>query len=346
MSEYKKIGVWQTAFLGDAVLTLPLLKALRTRYPDAEIHFYVRNGFESVFAGQPEITAVHGFAKRGAQKSLNAAVRYGWEIGQEGFDLWISTHTSLRTALVSAATGIKRRIGYNSPWFNRFAYTETVARCFEELEEIERLFQLLAPLGITTPAPKAELVLPAEARQAADAFWQANCGDRPVLGVHPGSTWPTKCWPVEYFSQIVAKAAAAGAQVLVFAGPDEKTVAAQVLAGANLPDTTSVINLAGKLSLPELAAYLGRLDAYLTNDSGPMHMAWTQETPLVALFGPTVRKLGFFPRGDNSTVLETPLNCRPCGLHGPRKCPKDHHNCMRDLAPDTVWAELRKKLGL
>lgn len=348
MSEYTKIGVWQTAFLGDAVLTLPLLRALKDRYPDAEIHFYVRGGVESIFAAQPEITQVHGFHKRGAQKSLNAAVRLGWEIGQEGFDLWISTHKSLRSALVSGATGIKRRIGYAQPWFNRLAYTETVDRRFDELEEIERLFQLLQPLGITPPAPKTKLVLSPEARAHADQFWKTSCGTRPVLGIHPGSTWPTKCWPVEYFSEIVNTAARAGAQVLIFAGPDEKDVAARVLTGADLSTEgrTNVIDLACTLTLPQLAAHLGKLDAYLTNDSGPMHLAWAQDTPLVALFGPTVKELGFFPRGDNSTVLETPLECRPCGLHGPKKCPEGHHNCMRALTPDMVWEALRKKLDL
>lgn len=341
-----KIGVWQTAFLGDAVLTLPLLKALHTRYPDAEIHFFVRSGVESIFEGQPEITAVRGFAKRGAQKGLNAAVRLGWEIGQEGFDLWISTHKSFRSALVAGATGIKRRIGYDSPWFNRFAYTETVDRRFDELDEIERLFQLLGPLGITPPAPKAELILAGDARQAADDYWHTNCQGRPVLGIHPGSTWPTKCWPVPYFSEIVARASQAGAKVLIFAGPGEEAVAQAVMDGADLPSNADVVNLAGQLSLPHLAAYLGKLDAYLTNDSGPMHLAWTQDTPLVALFGPTVKQLGFFPRGEHSTVMEVDLDCRPCGLHGPRKCPKDHHNCMVNLTPDMVWEPLRQKLGV
>jgi len=344
MSEYKKIGIWQTAFLGDAVLTLPLLTALRNRYPDAEIHFFVRAGVESIFEGQPEIAQVRPFAKRGKDKSLKAAVRLGREIGQEGFDLWISAHKSFRSALVARATGIKRRIGYSSPWFNRFAYTDTVDRRFGELEEIERLHQLLKPLGISTPAPKAKLIISESARAAADDFWRDHCDTRPVLGLHPGSTWPTKCWPVEYFSEIINKASNSGAQVLLFAGPDEKEVADKVMAGAT--DSSNVINLAGKLSLPQLAAYLGKLDAYLTNDSGPMHLAWSQDVPLVALFGPTVKKLGFFPRGDNSTVMEIPLDCRPCGLHGPHKCPKDHHNCMRNLTPDLVWEALRKKLGL
>lgn len=347
MDDYRKIAVWQTAFLGDAVLTLPLIKALGDRYPEAEIHFFVRAGVESLFAAQPEIAAVHPFAKRGAQKSLNAAVRLGWEIGQQGFDLWISAHTSMRSALVSASTGIKRRIGYDSPWYNRLVYTDVVDRRFNELEEIERLFQLAAPLGITPLAPKAELVMPDEALRAADEFWKMYVKDRPVLGIHPGSTWPTKCWPLDYFSEIVTRADKAGVQVLIFGGPDEAEITARVKAGARLrKDDRYVTDLGGRLSLTELAAYLGRLDCYLTNDSGPMHLAWMQDTPTVALFGPTVRALGFFPRGEGATVLETPLTCRPCGLHGHRRCPEGHHDCMKGLTPDMVWDSIRTKLGL
>ncbi|BDQ34470.1 lipopolysaccharide heptosyltransferase II [Pseudodesulfovibrio portus] len=345
MQEYTKIGVWQTAFLGDAVLTLPLLRALKDRFPGAEIDFFVRSGVEPVFEGQPEITRVRPFAKRGKQKSLNAAVRLGWEIGREGFDLWISAHASLRSAFVSGATGITRRIGYSHPWYNRFAYTETVDRRFDELAEIERLMELVRPLGIEGPAPRAKLVLADQATEAADAFWAEAGFSGPVLGIHPGSTWPTKCWPVEYFSDIVRRAVESGAHVLVFAGPGEEGVAQQVVDGA-LADPSRVINLAGRLSLPELAAYLGRLDGYLTNDSGPMHLAWTQDVPLVALFGPTVEKLGFFPRGVHSTVLEADVSCRPCGLHGPRKCPEGHFRCMKELTPDRVWEALKAKLGL
>lgn len=347
MSEYKKIGVWQTAFLGDAVLTLPLLKALKTQFPDAEIHFFVRSGFESVFAGQPEITAVHAFAKRGPQKSLKAAIQLGREIGEQNFDLWISAHTSFRSALIARATGIQRRIGFSKPWFNTFAYTETVDRRFNELEEIERLFELVKPLGITLPAPKTELILSDTAKHDADVFWKNELSDKPVLGIHPGSTWPTKCWPVEYFSEIASKAINAGAQVLIFGGPGEEAVASLIKANAlNSHNSSAIFDLGGQLSLPQLAAYIGQLDAYLTNDSGPMHLAWAQDIPLVALFGPTVKKLGFFPRGVNSTVLETQLDCRPCGLHGPKRCPKGHHDCMKTLSPELVWDTLRKKLGL
>ena len=86
-----------------------------------------------------------------------------------------------------------------------------------------------------------------------------------------------------------------------------------------------------------LRATLGRLDAYITGDSGPMHLSWAQGTPTLAVFGPTVKNLGFFPRGEHSRVLETALPCRPCGLHGPKACPEGHHRCMTDITPETAW---------
>lgn len=78
-----------------------------------------------------------------------------------------------------------------------------------------------------------------------------------------------------------------------------------------------------------------------------MHLAWVQRTNTVALFGPTVRELGFFPRGEHTKVMEVQgLDCRPCGLHGPKKCPKGHFKCMVDLTPDKVWEELTSRMAL
>ncbi len=101
-----KIGIWNTAFLGDAVLTLPLLQTLKRAYPDAELHFFVRAGVDSLFKAQPELASVRGFAKRGKQKGLGALLDYGAQLRSEGFDCWISAHRSLRSALLARRSGI------------------------------------------------------------------------------------------------------------------------------------------------------------------------------------------------------------------------------------------------
>lgn len=346
--DFRKIGLWQTAFLGDAVLTLPFIQALKARCPEAEIHFFVRAGLEGLFSAQRELASVRAFAKRGSQKGLLAARALGQELSLEGFDLWISPHASLRSAFMARCVGAPVRIGYHKPWYNWLAYTHLVDRRFDRLEEIERIFQLGGPLGIfadrDTPAPLPRLDLSLEARARAEEIF-GGLPPGPRLGIHPGSTWPTKCWPREHFAQIARKALAAGAVVLLFAGPGEEALAAHIEKEAG-DSSGRLVNLANMLTIPALAACLGRLDACLTNDSGPMHLAWAQNVPLAACFGPTVRKLGFFPRGQNSRVLETDLDCRPCGLHGHKACPLGHHNCMKDISPERVWDVLKPMLGV
>jgi len=137
--------------------------------------------------------------------------------------------------------------------------------------------------------------------------------------------------------------------VLLFAGRDETGLAEAVVSASQRWKTAEAKgqarNLAGAFDLPTLAACLGRLDAYLCNDSGPMHLAWIQRVPVLALFGPTVPGQGFAPRGDQARVLETSLPCRPCGLHGGRRCRRGDLACLTAITPEQVWSTLAPWLG-
>jgi heptosyltransferase-2 len=228
-----------------------------------------------------------------------------------------------------------------------------VDRRFSSLDEIERLLRLLEPLGVQNTSTWPDICLPGAALRKADGVLGLAAAQtpRPLLGLHPGSVWATKRWPEEYFARIGALAISKGAVVALFAGPGEETMARRTAAliRKELPQErdydAAILNLGGTLSLPELAACIRRLDCYVSNDSGPMHLAWAQRVPLVAVFGPTVRALGFAPRGENSVVLEQAgLPCRPCGLHGPAECRFEHHRCMRDLWPDKVWPQVETYL--
>lgn len=345
----RRIAVWNTAFLGDAVLTLPLLQSLRLRYPGAALDFYVRGGLQSLFEAHPDISRVFSYDKRGGQKGAAGLLHLGKDILERRYDLWISAHTSPRSGFFSLLSRAPLRIGYKAPSINRFFYTNLVDRQFLHMDEVERLLLLLQPLGNGPVSRQPELALNAEAEESAARFFEAldkDGGPWPVLGMHPGSVWATKRWSAAYFAEIGRRALAAGARVLLFAGKGEEATAGEVLARMDLEGEAAgrTHDLSGRLSLPLLAAYLKRLSCYLTNDSGPMHMAWALGTPLTALFGPTVRSLGFFPRGEQSTVCEVELDCRPCGLHGPAVCPLGHHNCMVSLSPDMVWPDVRAKL--
>ena len=337
----KRIAVWNTAFLGDSVLTLPVLQSLRRAYPGAQIDYYVRSGLASVFEAHPAISKVYSYDKRGNERGFGHILRLGREIAKRKYCLWLSPHTSIRSGYLAWASGAPMRIGYKEAVLGRFCYTHLVPRRFGEIEEVERLLGLLAPLGNISASPWPDVILPQADRAAADNFF-AKLGPGPILGQHPGSVWATKHWPVPYHAELAIKALQSGAQVVLFAGPAEKEMSRQIMAQLhnrlNGEELSRMHDLTGKLSLPGLAAYLAKLTCFVGNDSGPMHLAWPQHVPVVTPFGPTARKLGFVPRSERSVVLEVDLPCRPCSRHGPQACPLEHHNCMKLITPEMMWS--------
>lgn len=342
----RRIGVWNTAFLGDAVLTLPLLQNVRAHFPDAEIDFYVRGGLAPLFAAHPAVTRALSYDKRGKEKGVLGVLSLARQLAERRYDIWISPHTSLRSGFLARATGAPVRVGYREAPGQALWYTHTVPRRFGELDEIERLLELLRPLHVPVVTTWPEIVLPEDSLAKAAAFFADLEG--PVLGLHPGSTWATKCWQPSSFAEVGARAVAEGAHVVLFAGRGEEAVAHAVRGGitekVGQARAARVHDLSNALSLVELAAYLKGLSCYVTNDSGPMHLAWAQRVPVAAIFGPTVPAFGFAPRGSTTTLHEVVLPCRPCSLHGPQVCPLGHHLCMKNIMPEQVWRDVRSRL--
>ncbi len=165
-------------------------------------------------------------------------------------------------------------------------------------------------------------------------------GARPRLGIAPGARWDPKRWPEARFAALLrAFRAASDAPVSVFLGPREETwydggeLARTVAA---LPDVATV---RGR-DLVDLAGDLSACDVLVTNDSGLMHLAEATGTPVVALFGPTVREFGYAPTLPRSRLLEVPLFCRPCSRNGRRACWRRDHACLRRIDVERVLSEV------
>jgi len=347
-----RIAVWNTAFLGDAVLTLPLIRVLKAAYPDSDIDFYVRGGFSSLFKAQPELANVYDFDKRGQSKGLSALLQEGRNVFSRRYDIWVDAHLSPRSSYLAWASRARERVGYTEAAASRFVFTRKTSRQFHTMPEIERLLRLAEALGVPKELLADEelcwpaLQLPQSARDEAAELMQ-YLPEGPVIGLHPGSVWPTKRWTSQGFAAVMRRAMSAGVNVVLLAGPGETDTAAEVCRMARVRNgDIGFLNLSGKTSLLSLAGVLERLDCYVTNDSGPMHIAWALRTPVTAIFGPTVPALGFAPRGELSTLLEADVPCRPCGLHGHKVCPEGHFHCMKNVTAATVWNDVEKKLAL
>jgi len=160
-----------------------------------------------------------------------------------------------------------------------------------------------------------------------------------LAGVHPGAAWATKRWLPERFAELCRRLKSEGLTPVLIGGPGDAALGAEIAAASGAAD------LVGKTDLEELKSLMGRLSLFVTNDSGPMHLAAAAGVPVVAIFGATTRELGFFPYGAGHRVVEADLACRPCGLHGAKACPEGHFLCMRLLSVDQVQQACREALA-
>ncbi len=319
-----RICLLQTAFLGDCVLTLPLLKKLREIMPEASVSVVTRPETAGIFSASGLAAEIIEDRKKTSPRVAEFR-RLAAELRGRKFDAVIIPHRSLRSALLAWRAGIPVRVGFSSS-AGSFLLTHKVPFSWL-LHDVERNLALLSPLAENLKTAFPGLKGSAGAPYSED--------ERIVAGINAGSAWPTKRWPARKWARLIKKLSAArGGKVLMVGGPGEKDWNAEIerLAGAG-----HCLNFTGRTSMPELMEAIRPLKVFISNDSGPMHIAAAMGVPAVGIFGPTTRELGFFPYGPGNRVIETPLACRPCALHGSKKCPRGHFLCMRLLTVDEVF---------
>ncbi len=330
----KNVAVLQTSFLGDTLLTLPLLRRLKESLPGARVSVVTLPKNADVFKGSPWVDETILDDKRGRHGGILGAWRIASELKARGFDLAVIPHRSLRSALVARLAGIPRRVGFSSS-AGSFLLTDAVPFAWLT-HDLERNLALARPLGGDAAAARGEerYVVPrAPSPALVKRLEEAGVGSGVRLaGIHPGAAWATKRWLPERFAELCRRLKADGVTPVLVGGPADAAL------GAEIAKASGAADMVGKTDLEELKSLMGRLALFVTNDSGPMHLAAAAGVPVVAIFGATTRELGFFPYGPGHRVVEEPLACRPCGLHGAKECPEGHFLCMRLLSVDRVYA--------
>lgn len=328
----------QTSFLGDVVLTTPLVTALRRRLRPRYLAVLVRPESRAVLEGHPDVDEVLVDDKYGADRGLRGLFAVAGRLRSRAFDVAVSPHRSLRTALVLAAARIPRRIGFDASRGARL-FHERVVRP-RTLHDVERNLALLEPFGgLGGEAPV--LHVPVHPEAAARAAGLCPGGEGPLVGLAPGSVWATKRWTEAGFAAVLRALAGDGARCVLLGAPADGATAATVARLAGVP----VTNLAGRTDLATLVAVVDRLDLLIGNDSAPMHVAAARDVPVVAVFCATTPALGFGPWGVRSAVVESDLACRPCARHGGRSCPRGTDDCRHLVRPAAVVAAARRTLA-
>ena len=332
MASNYKFLIIRFSSIGDIILTTPLVRCLRAKYPEAQIDFLVKKEFAVVLSGNPYINNIITFDKNDSRNELR---RIRLHILFNRYSVILDLQKNIRSILICARsqTGI---IGFSKKLLARDLLIRFKINIYKEIKPVYlRYFESVETLGIVYDGKGTEVYPAAEESKNIEEILKQNNfeAEKPILVVAPGAQWENKRWTTKGFA-IAADTFCiqTGAKTILIGGSGDVEICNSVQAQMK----TSSLNLVGKLNLMGSAALLGKAAMVFTNDTGMLHMAQAMKAPVVAVYGPTTRELGFFPLPENSRVAEIDISCRPCTQKGLHECPKKHFRCMNDLKPEMV----------
>lgn len=358
--------VVQTAFLGDLLLSIPLLKKTRLIWPEHKLALVCRKGLGDFFLKTNLVDQVFEVEK-GRADSYNEIVAH---LRFVEVDHLISPHESLRTAFFCARINARVKVSFKKNW-NFCIYSERTKKneylpdALRQLSLLESFNQQLredladyiknekpfvtSTFGRLTKVPLwASMSLRNEILSSEDKYKDLERkfelmgfeDGRSVL-LFPGSVWATKKWTEKGFVEVGQQLQKQGFKIFVMGGPGEEALAENVAKEIN-----GARSLAGKTKIIESAQLIARAALVIGNDSASAHLAAVCETPVIAVFGPTILEFGFRPWSSQSYVIQNEnIKCRPCGKHGHKKCPIKTHECMESISSKEVLKTAQHILG-
>ncbi|MGF1579223.1 MAG: glycosyltransferase family 9 protein [Gemmataceae bacterium] len=368
----KRIALIKPSALGDIVHSLPVLSALRHRYPQARIVWIVNKGYQSLIEGHPELDATIPFDRTVTGDGLWAATKsyatFIRKLRAEKFDLAIDLQGLMRSGVMCYLTGAKRRVGLaTAREYSRWFYTDVVGRLSSEpetknreqktgnrkptfnssaagsfqssvgyldtLHAVDRYWEVALTLGARDYPITFRLPIHTEALEwAREALGSLP---RPWMMVGIGARWETKRLPPEFFARLLGRAQEQYGGTAIFVGRDDETTLAQAAADQLKGPTRT---FTGETSLPELAALLSLADVMLANDSGPLHLAVALGRDVVAPYTCT-RPSQHGPYRQENRTTTTRVSCAGSYL---RRCAR--LECLSELHPDRLWPQLQEIL--
>ncbi len=317
-----KILILRLSSLGDIVLTTPLLVALREKYPESRIDLVIASEYETLAQVLPAVSRVHVFNKRSGFSGLLALRN---QLREEKYDYVLDVHDVLRTKILRQGLG-KHVSVIDKRTFKRWLLVKFKYDLLKgEPDVIGRYFEAAKKLGITDDG-------------RAPTLKATHVRDPKRIAIAPSARHWNKRWPVEHFQRLGNTLLEKGYELTFYGSRAEIALIEEIRKGLHNGKHRS---LAGELDLTDAAHSLAKCSAAITNDSGLLHVAEAVGTPVVALFGPTVKQFGFAPRAASAVVLEVEgLYCRPCTAIGSSECPEKHFRCMREVGPEQVVVAL------
>jgi lipopolysaccharide heptosyltransferase II len=329
--------------IGDIVLTTPFIRSFKNRFPGSRLDFVVRKEYAELLRHDPNIDTLYEFD---AGTGVGGLRTLAGRLRAERYDLVADLHNSLRSRYIRRRLRARKIVKINKRTLARYFLVRFGKNLYRDSVHVaDRYIETVARFDVENDGGGLELHIPEGTSAGIGGQMEELKRMRPLLvGMCPSAKHFTKRWPREYYVQLSRKLADTyGAYTVLLGGPEDRAYCEDIrrLIGEN-----DAVNLAGELTLLQTAAVFDHCGIVVTNDTGLMHIAAARKRPLAAVFGPTVRELGFFPYGTRSEVVEHPdMPCRPCSHIGTNECPKRHFRCMKDVRPDRVFDAVGRLLA-
>jgi heptosyltransferase-2 len=339
----KRILIIRTDRIGDVVLSTPAIKALRDAYPKSYIAFMARPYAKEIVEGNPYLDEVIIYDKYGVHRGFAATLLFGYKLRKKKFDTAIILHPTNRTHIIAFVAGIPNRFGLNKKLPSLLTKAFADERSLGQKHEFEYTLDILRRIDVEirdkslyVPIRKSH-----EASINAKLSQKGAGGSDLLIAVHPGASCPSKRWPLERFASVINRLKKSfNTRIILVSGPEETAQVAELkrrLRG-------DVIDFSGETSVGELAALLRRCKLFISNDSGPVHIATAVGTPSVVIFGrkqPGLSPRRWAPTGKEDVVLHKDVGCEVCLAHD---C-KNDFKCLKAITADEVFNAVEKLLN-
>lgn len=336
---YKRILVIRTDRIGDVVLSTPVIKNLRYNFPQSFIAMMVSPYTKDAVEGNPYLDEVVVYDKEKKQRTILANLKFIFNLRKYKFDLAIILHPTNRVHSISFLAGIKRRVGYHKKM--GFLNTDKIKekKYLGEKHELDYNLDLIGYLGIPIYDKSLFFPISRETEEAVSVFLEKNgLEEKNFIVIHPGASCPSKLWPVENFASVADRLIGEfGFKILIVTDEKNSHLGERV---KRLMEFSSIL---GRFSLKELGAILKKAKLFISNDSGPVHIAVAVNTPVISIFGrkqPGLSPKRWRPLGEKDMVLHKDVGCLNCLAHD---C-KIGFKCIKSISPQEVLEAVRKIL--
>ncbi len=337
----EKILVIQTAFIGDAVLTLPMIQKLKALFSESEIDVLAIPSTSEIFHSSPYVNQVVVLDKRGKHKSIFSLLKFIKEIKKNNYTKIYSPHRSFRTSLIVMNLGVDETFGFSNSIF-KHVYKHVV-EYDTGYHEVQRNLDLIGYDHKNDWRILPEVAVPKSSGEKVEKYLNDFALNGRTAAIAPGSIWNTKVYPSMYFEEVIDFLSKRSFKIFLIGSEKEKSLCQ----GFAEKFKDKVVNTAGQFSLIDTIEFLKKMNILISNDSAPTHLGMCADVPVLTLYCSTIPDFGFFPYNNGSSFLSyDDLDCKPCGIHGYEQCPIKTFACGYQLKPEVVISKIMEMLNV